>query len=396
MRSARGEAKVYYGFSLNCIGMRNFTVTRVWGIPIRINISLVVFLPILVWLIAASDQITLYAASIETMTGTPLDPAILNEGVVPWVIGVLAAVGLFVSVTLHELGHSWVARRYDIHIESITLWILGGIASFKELPREWEKEFWIAVAGPITSLLVAVVCLAAAIAVPASLPVVVFVAGWLALVNIVLVFFNLLPAFPMDGGRVLRALLARKRSYASATQTAARVGVVFAVLFAVVGVLAFNPILILVAFFVYGAAKTESHVTLIDELLEGVHVSDVLTVSKELEADTPLSELGTRMLTDRRTVYPVTDHGEIVGVVSLDDMKGVSETQLDTTLVRDVMETDLPTVSRTDDAFDTLVHMGESKAGSAFVRDDSGVVGVLSQADFTAIIDIRKELRLAQ
>lgn len=391
-----GEAKLYYGFSLNWIGMRNFTVTRVWGIPIRINISLVVFLPILVWLIAASDQITLYAASIETMTGTQLDPAILNEGVVPWVIGVLAAVGLFVSVTLHELGHSWVARRYDIHIESITLWILGGIASFKELPREWEKEFWIAVAGPLTSLLVALVCLAAAIAVPGSLPVVVFVLGWLALVNIILVVFNLLPAFPMDGGRVLRALLARNQSYAQATQTAARVGVVFAVLFAVVGVLAFNPILILVAFFVYGAAKTESHVTLIDELLEGVHVSDVLTESKKLEADTPLSELGTRMLTDRRTVYPVTDHGEIVGVVSLDDMKGVSETQLDTTLVRDVMETDLPTVSRSDDAFDTLVLMGESKAGSAFVRDDSGVIGVLSRADFTAIIDIRKELRLAQ
>lgn len=376
--------------------MRNFTILRVWGIPIKINVSLIVFLPILVWLIAASDQIVLYASVIESLTQTPLDTSILTMGLVPWIIGSVAAIGLFVSVTLHELGHSWVALRYDIEIESITLWILGGIASLGSLPKDWRKEFWIAVAGPATSVLVAGGCLAVALLLPPSLPAAVFVFGWLALVNIVLVLFNLLPAFPMDGGRVLRALLARNRPYATATRIAARIGVVFAVIFAVYGVLIFNPILILVAFFIYGAAKTESHITLVDELLEGVSVRDVMSETPALDADTTVSELGSRMVTDRRTVYPVTDKGEIIGVVSLENMKEVPANQHGTTTVRDIMVTDIPTVTQSDDAFDTLVLMGQSKSGSAFVQSDDGIIGILSQADYTSIIDIRRNITLGQ
>jgi Zn-dependent protease len=104
-----------------------------------------------------------------------------------------------------------------------------------------------------------------------------FVFGWLAIVNLTLAAFNLLPAFPMDGGRILRALLARSRPYVSATRIAGRIGVIFALLFAVVGVLSFNLILLLLAVFVYGAATTESRTVLIDELLEGITVGDIMT-----------------------------------------------------------------------------------------------------------------------
>jgi Zn-dependent protease len=142
------------------------------------------------------------------------------------VIGVAAALGLFVSVTLHELGHSWVALRYGIEIESITLWILGGIASLKTLPKEWNREFWIGIAGPVVSVLVAAAWYVAVVVAPESLQVSRFVVGYLALRNLLLAGFDLLPAFPTDGGRIFRALLARRRPYGTATRIAARVGVV--------------------------------------------------------------------------------------------------------------------------------------------------------------------------
>ncbi|MEF8869500.1 MAG: site-2 protease family protein, partial [Haloarculaceae archaeon] len=246
--------------------MRSFTLGDIWGIPIRINTSLIVFLPVLAWLIGSGGQIEIYAGFIETLTGVGFDLARLRAGSTPWVIGVAAAVGLFASVTVHELGHSWVALRYGLTIESITLWILGGMAALSAIPREWNREFWIAIAGPVTSVLLAAVCYVGLLVVPSSLVVPRFLFGWLAITNVTLAVFNLLPAFPMDGGRILRALLARRRPYASATRIAGRIGVIFAFVFAIVGVFTFQIILLLLAFFVYGAATTESRTVLLDEL----------------------------------------------------------------------------------------------------------------------------------
>jgi Zn-dependent protease len=235
--------------------VRNFHITTVWGIPIRVNISLLVFLPILAWLISSSGQITVYAGIVGGLAGTELDAARLQAGNVRWLIGGTAAVGLFVSVALHELGHAWAAMRYDIKVDSITLWLLGGLASLSEMPKEWNREFWIAIAGPITSVLIGLACYAALITLPASAQVTVFIVGWLAVTNLFLAAFNMLPAFPMDGGRILRALLARNRPYVSATKIAARLGTLFAVFFGVIGALSVSPMLILLALFVYAAAS---------------------------------------------------------------------------------------------------------------------------------------------
>jgi Zn-dependent protease len=373
--------------------MRSYTVTSVWGIPIRINVSLIVFLPILAYLIGSGGQIELYAGVIESLTGRGFDLEALRAGRMPWVIGITAATGLFVSVTLHELGHSWVALRYDLEIESITLWILGGLAALSEIPREWNREFWIAIAGPITSVLVGGVCYAAVLAIPESSQVIRFVVGWLAIVNVTLAVFNLLPAFPMDGGRILRAILARSRPYASATRIAGRIGVVFAILFAVFGVLNFNPIFLLLAWFIYGAATTESRTVLLDELLHDITVGDIMSRDpRTVEADTSLREFADRMVRDRRTVYPVTDDGEVIGAVSLADLGGQRNVDRDSTTVRSVMR-EVPRIDVGADAFDTLAAHGGREGLLALVTEDGAVTGVLSDSDYSHALTIQRGFR---
>jgi Zn-dependent protease len=374
--------------------MRSFTVGSVWGIPIRINTSLIIFLPILAWLIGSGGQIQVYAGFIEALTGVGFDLARLRAGSTPWVIGITAAVGLFVSVTIHELGHSWVALRYGLTIESITLWILGGMAALTSIPREWDREFWIAIAGPITSVLLAAACYVGLLVVPGSLPVPRFLFGWLAITNVTLAVFNLLPAFPMDGGRILRALLARRRPYASATRIAGRIGVVFAFLFAIVGVFTFQIILLLLAFFVYGAATTESRTVLLDELLEGITVGDIVTRDvTALPAATTIEELGSRMLRERRTVYPVLgEGGSIVGVVTLEDLKQARKRNRDAVTVEAVMR-EVPRVGTTADAFDTLALMNQAGSANALVEEGGAVVGVLSQSDYAHALTIQRGFR---
>jgi Zn-dependent protease/CBS domain-containing protein len=374
--------------------MRSYTITSVWGIPIRVNTSLLIFLPILAWLIGSGGQIELYAGVIEGLTGVGFDVPTLRAGFTPWLIGIGAAVGLFVGVTLHELGHSWVALRYGLEIESITLWILGGIASLRSIPREWDREFWIAIAGPVVSVLVGAVSYAVLLVVPPGLQAVRFVIGWLAIVNVVLAGFNLLPAFPMDGGRILRALLSRSRPYAIATRLAARVGVVFAFLFAVVGALSFNLIMLLLAWFLYSAATTESRTVLTDELLHGLSAGDIMSRGPEtVSANTSVAELVDRILHERRTVYPVTDvAGEYIGIVTLENLRDVASADQDTTRVDEVMAEPLR-VGATADAFETLSLLAQSGTRAALVEDDGVVVGVLSESDFAHVLTIQRGFR---
>jgi Zn-dependent protease/predicted transcriptional regulator len=375
--------------------MRSYTIVRIWDIPIKINVSLVVFLPVLAWLIGRG-QIEIYAGFLESLTGVAFDMDVLTAGNVPWIIGIVAAVGLFVSVTIHELGHSWVAIRYGLTIESITLWILGGMAALSEMPREWNREFWIAIAGPITSVAVGAISYAGMLALGSSLPTVRFVLGWLALTNVILAVFNLLPAFPMDGGRILRALLARKRTYASATRIAGRIGVLFAILFAVVGVLGgFNLMLLLLALFIYGAATTESRTVLLDELLDGLVVGDVMTRDPPTVAsETTVAELVERIVQDRKTAYPVVDEvsGDVVGVVTLEDLRGVREVERDAILVGEIAR-EVPRVDPGADAFETLATLSGTAGDFMLVADDRDVIGLLSQADYTHALSMQREFR---
>jgi len=374
--------------------MRSYTITEIWDIPIRINTSLLIFLPILAWLIGSGQQIELYAGFIERFTGVGFDLARLRAGSTPWLIGITAALGLFVSVTIHELGHSWVALRYGLEIESITLWILGGLASLKTFPKEWDREFWIAIAGPASSVLVAGVCYVGVLVAPDSLQVSRFLIGWLAITNVTLAVFNLLPAFPMDGGRILRALLARSRPYGSATRIAARIGVGFAFLFAIVGVLNFQIILLLLAFFIYGAATTESKAVLLDELFDGLTVGDVMTRDPAtVSASTTVETFGAQMLRDRKPIHLVLDsNGDPIGVVSLDDLKTARRKNHATTTVAEIMR-DVPRIDPTAGAFDTLVDLQGSGGLDAIVQRDGALVGLLSESDYAHAMTVQRGFR---
>jgi len=371
----------------------NYTILHVWGIPIRINVSLLVFLPILAWLIGSGEQISAYATLIESLTPATVDAEALAGANDRWLIGSGAAIALFASVAVHELGHAWVAMRYDIGVESITLWILGGLADLSEMPKEWNREFWIAVAGPIASLLVAVAAIGALVVVPASATLLVFVLGFVAVMNVILAVFNMLPAFPMDGGRVLRALLARNRSYVSATQTAARVGTGFALLFAIVGiVVVFSPILLLLAVFVYVAATSESRSVLLGELLSGISVGELVADYEPVPADATVADLFDRLLGARRTDLAVVDEaGNVVGVVTASELRKVSPGEYETTTVASIATTNLPHIESDTSAFDALYELMGDRQDVAIVERDGTPIGIVSREDFNAALTLRRE-----
>ena len=203
--------------------MRRFRIGSAFGIPIQLDLTFLLVLPLFAWIIGT--QIEQTADLLNRSLGTGLDPALLTDGSLVWVLGIVAAVGLFTGVVLHELGHSLVAIRYGFPIESITLWLFGGVAQLTEMPEDWKQELAIAVAGPIVSVVLGGLSYLVFAVLPPTQSTVVeaarFVFAYLALMNVALAIFNMLPGFPMDGGRVLRALLARTRPYARATTIAA-------------------------------------------------------------------------------------------------------------------------------------------------------------------------------
>ena len=372
--------------------MKNFEIGRITGIPIRLNVTLVVFLPLLAWLISREEQLSFYAALVDSIAPRAVDVAAVQSGTAPVVVGIATALGLFVGVLLHELGHSWTARRYGITITSITLWIFGGMARMEDLPEDWNVELYVALAGPAMSVLVGAVCYASLFVLPAQ-PVLVVVVGSLAVINVTLAIFNLVPAFPMDGGRVLRALLARSRPYAEATRTAATVGKFMAVLMAIFAVLAFAPILLLVAMFVYIAAGAESRATVLRELLKGVTVRELMSTDvRTVTPETTVAEFLDRVLTERTTTYPVMERGTVTGVATLDSIRSVPVGDRETTTVADVMGSSPPTVAPDADAFDALSAMSATAGDRVLVVEERRFVGQLTTNDFMTAIEVLQGL----
>jgi Zn-dependent protease/predicted transcriptional regulator len=370
----------------------NYTILHIWGIPIRINISLLVFLPILAFLIGSGEQIGAYSAAITALTPATVDPAALSGPEDRWLVGSISAIALFASVTFHELGHAWAAMRYEIEVESITLWLLGGLASLSSMPEEWNQEFWIAIAGPASSLLLAAGGIATLFVVPSSATLLVDCLGFLAVMNLLLAIFNMLPAFPMDGGRVLRALLARKRSYVSATQTAARVGTVFALLFLAVGIYTFSPLLLLLALFIYTAATNESRSVVIAGLLSDLTVADLVNDQQPLAADTTVEAALDRLFASRRSELPVVDaDGEIIGIVTTEQLRSVETAAYRTTPVGDLTTTELPRIDGRNPAVDGLYELIGGEPSVALVEWDGQLIGLISRDDFTSALNMRRE-----
>jgi Zn-dependent protease/CBS domain-containing protein len=373
--------------------MRSFRIGSIFGIPIKLDLTFLLVLPLFAYLIGS--QIGLTAELLNDVWAADIAVDTLTDGSTRWIVGLAAALGLFGGVVLHELGHSVVAMRYGFPIESITLWIFGGIASLSEMPEDWKQELTIAIAGPIVSVVLGGLCYAGFLLVPVEIPAVRFVLAYLALLNVVLAVFNMLPGFPMDGGRVLRALLARTRPYARATQIAAEVGKAFALLLGLAGLLLFgNIIMIGLAFFIYIGASSEAQQTMMKAAFEGVTVGDVMTPGDDLHTVSPdisVAELVGRMVKERHTGYPVLKNGELVGLVTLDDAREVREVERDAYTVEEVMSRDLTTVSPDTDAMTAITKLQQEGVGRFPVTDEFGnLVGLISRSDLMTAFDIIK------
>ncbi|TMT85320.1 CBS domain-containing protein [Haloterrigena sp. H1] len=374
--------------------MRSFRIGSLFGIPIKLDLTFLLVLPLFAYLIGT--QIGQVAELLNAGLAAEIDTGVISAGLMPWALGLTAAIGLFIGVVLHELGHSLTAQRFGFPIDSITLWLFGGIAAFSEMPENWRQELTIAVAGPIVSILVGIGSYALFSVTPASLSGARFVLGYLAILNVALAFFNMIPAFPMDGGRVLRALLARNQPYARATQQAASIGKLFAIAMGLFGLLSFNIILIGVAFFVFIAASSEAQQVTMKAAFQDITVSDIMTPVSDLhtiDPDATIAKLIQRMFTERHTGYPVVEsdgfEGErLVGLVTLSDARAIEPVERDAYTVEDVMTTDLETITPDSDAMTAIERMQKHDIGRLLVVEDDDLVGLISRTDVMTALDI--------
>lgn len=270
--------------------------------------------------------------------------------------GVAFILALFACVVMHEYGHALTARKYGIKTRDITLLPIGGVARLERMPDEPIQELWVALAGPAVNVVIAAV-LFAWLAVTASLvPVETLeVTGGsflerLMVVNLFLVGFNLIPAFPMDGGRVLRALLAMRMEYTQATQVAASVGQALALMFGFLGFF-YNPFLIFIAFFVWIGAAGEAQMVQVRSALAGIPVSRaMMTDFRTLSPRDTLAQAVEAARAGFQQDFPVTENGRVVGVLTHGELISSLMSKGPDALVGDAMRRDF----QTTDSYDML------------------------------------------
>jgi len=374
--------------------MRRFRIGSAFGIPINVDLTFLLVLPLFAWIIGS--QVEQWVGILNDVFGAGIQADVLTSSSLALALGLLAAVGLFAGVVLHELGHSVVAIRLGYPIDSITLWLFGGVASLTEMPEDWRHELVIAVAGPLVSVALGVVSLGAFALAPTggSLAAVsvTFLLGYLAMMNLGLAAFNMLPGFPMDGGRVLRALLARTRPYARATRMAADVGKAVAILLGLFGLFGGGGLfLVAVAFFIYIGAAGEAQQTTMRAAFEGVTVRDIMTPADRVttvSADDSVADLVELMFRERHTGYPVERDGEIVGLVTLEDARAVRNVEREAYRVGEVMTTELYTVAPETDVMTALSELDRQSVGRLLVMDGEAFVGLLTRTDVMTALSI--------
>ncbi len=305
---------------------------------------------------------------------------------------------LFLCVVLHEFGHAFAARRYGIATRDITLLPIGGVARLERMPEKPAQELVVALAGPAVNVLIAALLLAGLAATGAYAEGVALrpLAGsfWerLLAVNLLLAVFNLLPAFPMDGGRVLRAVLAVRLGRRRATRIAARVGQGAAVLLGLVGLLA-NPFLVVLAVFVFIGARSEAGMVEMDTALEGLEVrAAMMTRFRALEADDGLGVAVEALLAGSQQDFPVLENGRPVGILRRNDLVQALARGSRDTAVRDVMCRDAVTVDAGDSLRETVARMHALPCATMPVTSDGRLVGLLTFENVSELVVIRDAL----
>jgi len=329
-------------------GGRSIQVARVFGVRIGVDVSWFFVFFLVIYLMSQNYR--------QIFPG---------QETKAFVLAVVSAILFFLSILLHELGHALTAKRLGIGIASIDLWLFGGIAKMERDTRSAGEEFKVAAAGPAVTLIIAAVCFGAASLISGVDAAArgtaledsggsgtVAVLGWLALVNISLLLFNLIPGFPLDGGRIARAIAWwRTGDRTKATRFAARLGRGFSFLMIVAGLLIafvlgdlFGGIwLVVIGFFLGSAARQSEYQNEVQSRIEGIRVSDVMdaepvAISSELSLDRAFDEFFLRY---GWPWFPVVDHeGRLKGVVAADSVESVPEQVRPTRTVASVMAAD--------------------------------------------------------
>ena len=312
------------------------------------------------------------------------------------VYGVVFIAILFVCVVLHEFGHIFMARRYGIKTPDVTLLPIGGVASLERMPEKPGQEIMVALAGPAVNLVIAALLL---IPLGGQIDIEklnkiqhapVDLLSQVAFANIALFVFNLIPAFPMDGGRVLRAVLAFKMDYTRATRTAATVGQVLAVLFGVLG-LHGSPFLILIALFIFIAAAGEAGYVETRALTLGYRAKDAMISTYEtLRADEDLDAAAKKLLQTTQQEFPIVDaSGQLHGVLTRENLiVGLSD-KGGTTPVVDAMTADVPTVNGEENLANVFEMLQRQKMPVVAVVDEGHrLVGYINSENLAELMMI--------
>jgi Zn-dependent protease len=367
-------------------------IGRLFGIPLRIHLSWLIVFGLISWSLAAGY----FPAQLPDLPVWSY-----------WLKAIVAAAMFFFSIILHELGHSLVARRHGIEIASITLFVFGGVSQMKEEPRQARQELQIAIVGPIISLVLAALFgVLAALATPQAQPTALSaVLTYLAVVNLLVAVFNMLPAFPLDGGRVVRAILwMRSGDLMRATSSAARVGRLLALGLIAFGVIRlfggnfFGVWLALIGWFIMQAGSAGLAQASLRQALGGLRVRDVMTTEvRTVPADTTLPDLIENYFI-RYTYggYPVVKNGRVVGLVTLHELRNRPAAERASTRVEHIM---VPLESRlvvdpatpVVDALNRMVTSG-AEAGRLVVLERDRLVGLITANGIIHLTQIRAAL----
>ena len=362
-------------------------IARVIGIPIYLHFSWLIIFGLIVWTLSTGY----FPAQYPDLPASSY-----------WAKGLVASLLFFVSIVLHELGHAVVALRHGLRTRSITLFIFGGVAQLEKDPRDGRAEFWMAAAGPLVSLALAGVFYTCA-TLPFVGPSAAAVAKYLALINLILALFNLVPAFPMDGGRLLRGALWGAIGKARATRIASGAGTFFAFLLIFAGVFSLlrgdslgGLWYILIGWFIKDASSASYQQVRLDEALRGVTVRDAM-----VEAVVTVPSSGSVAEAAREYFmrtgyggYPVTRGDAVVGLLCLKDVLRLSAEERDATSVQGAMRPLTDAIVTEPDAPLPVAIARMAQAGTArlLVMHGDRLVGLLTMNGVIRRLKVREEL----
>jgi len=367
LNNVKGEGLVF--------GARHKIMTLA-GFEVRVDASWFILALLVTW-------------SFATMV-LPADVSGLSAAIY-WIMGVFAALGLFMSIVLHELAHSLVARSYGMKMNGITLFIFGGVAEMGDEPPSASAEFYMAIAGPIASLVIAAVF--KLLALLFSGPAFVAVLSHLAVINLALAVFNMVPAFPLDGGRALRAYLwGRHNDLMRATKTAATIGRRFGVALIILGailLLAGGGIGALwwglIGLFVHMIAKAELNRLQTKTVLEGLSVGDLMSSTVETVSPTIMISdfLQNHAYRSFHDMYPVVEEGKLIGAVAVRALSRIPQadwasTPVETAMIGVGKEN---CISASASAFDAIKHLQENGASRLLVVENGQLIGIIVLKD---------------